>query len=168
MSNTATPQKSRKKLACFLLVSLLLVSLPSHAKVQPAHWGFGVTSAGPGYGSPQLSAEWAMNIASSLEVLMGMDTVENSNSLSLGARFNRHLFIEESLDYSAFLGGGILSASVGGAAASGFYFETGALANFYLTGLPNLGLQLGSGFRLESPGSSRIRSIFFGGFHYYF
>lgn len=166
---TARAQKRNFFLKTLASLAIFTCAAQSPAKVQTNHWGIGVTNVGPNFGSPQISTEWQMGRASALELLVGIDTIQNSNSLSLGGRFNRHLFIEESLDYNAYLGGGLISSTdSSGGAASGYYFETGAMANIYLSGLPNLGIQLGSGLRLESPGGSRIRTVFFSGFHYYF
>jgi len=171
-SKTFTFTKIFKNFALSIVILILstlgLVDF-TNAKVQVAHIGIGVTNIGPGFSSPQISVEWQMDKASSLEGMMGIDTLQNSNSLSLGARFNRHLFIEESLDYSVYLGGGLMNQGASeGTSSSGFFFEAGGMANVYLSGLPNLGIQLGSGLRMESPTSSRIRTVFFSGFHYYF
>jgi hypothetical protein len=171
----AALRKSKRKLFFKTSFTLTLLCLfcgatnSANAKSQVGQWGLGITNLGPNFVSPQLSAEWQSTKASAVEIQFGIDTVANSNSLSLGARYQRHLFLEESLIYSVYLGGGLMSSTTGEAtSSSGFYFETGGLASFYLEGLPNLAFQVGSGLRLETPGGSRIRTVFFGGFHYYF
>lgn len=136
-------------------------------------WGFGISNIGPGQ-TPTLSADWHVTQASGFEFNLGVDTGADANLLSLAARFHRNLFIEDHLLYSLYLGGGLISqqsTTVAGAVAtssSGYLLEVGTAAKFFLTGLPNLGLSIGGGLRLESMGGVRFRSAVNGGMHYYF
>jgi hypothetical protein len=168
MGLAASPRNFMNFLLTLSLGALCVGAENSQARNLVGHKGLGVTNVGPGFGSPQISAVWQMTQGSAIEAEFGIDTLQTANSLSLGLRYQKHLFLEESLYYSVYLGGGLLNAPSGATSSSGFYVESGGLATFFLANQPNLALQVGSGVRMETPASSRIRTVFFGGFHYYF
>jgi len=130
--------------------------------------GLGATNLGPGFESPALSVDWQLNEATAVEVNFALDNQDTNNVFLLSARYARNLFIENHLHFAIFIGGGILSKSHAGSNASGYTLDSGVSAKFFLPNLPNLGLNLGSGFRIASPGALRIRTVAFAGFHYYF
>jgi hypothetical protein len=132
-------------------------------------WGLGVANIGPSQ-TPTVSADWHVTQASGFSFDLGVDTSAAANLLSLAARFNRNLFIEDYMLYYLYLGGGLVSQQGSGAtdSSSGYLVEAGTAAKFFLQALPNLGLSLGGGVRLESLGGVRFRTVVNGGMHYYF
>jgi|GEM_PF-1443982 len=170
---------ARRVLSTFAFATLGLLSFAawaqSPAPTRPGaygknlrgRWGFGLANIGPGQ-TPTLSADWHVTQASGFEFDLGVDTSSNANLMSLAARFNRNLFIEDHLLYYLYLGAGLISQQVADENASGYLVEAGTAAKFFLAGLPNLGLSLGGGLRLESLGGVRFRTVLNGGMHYYF
>lgn len=131
-------------------------------------FGLGSSEIGSGTASPSFSLDWQMDRSSAAQLNLGLDTGASQDSFLLGARYYRNLFIENPLQFSIFLGAGLVSKQVADASASGYLLEAGTQAKFFLPQLPNLGISLANAFRMESPGGVRIRSVFFASFHYYF
>ncbi len=156
-----------KKTKFFLIVSLVLFAVPTtHAggRDMSGRWGLGVSNIGPGL-FPGLSLDWQMSQVGSTQFLLGIDTATGSNHLLLGARYNRNLFIEESLHFSINFGGGLQSTAANG---SGFFIDTGFENKFFLQNLPNLAFSAGGGIRLITGGSMQFKTIAIFGMHYYF
>ena len=86
----------------------------------------------------------------------------------LGGQYKRNLFIEEQLNFYVGMTGGLLTKTPAGTSQSGYLLEAVLGSEAFLTGLPNLGLHVASGFRLESPGGARLKTVFYCGMHYYF
>ena len=144
-----------------------LGNLNNRGKDLSKRWGLGIANIGPKQ-QPTLSVDWNLTQASGFQFDLGMDTTKDDSLLSLAVRFNRSLFIEDHQLYFLYFGGGLLSQQVDGENDSGYLLEAGPAARFFLPGLPNLGFMLGGGFRLESLGGVRIRTVVNGGMHYYF
>jgi hypothetical protein len=155
-----------------LLLNLLLLTAPmtvwAGGKNLTGRVGFGATDVGAGYSTPALSAEWNFSQSTGMQVNFGIDTVNGANSLQISARYLRNLFIEDSLFYSLYVGAGLLTSTASSVSSSGYLVDTGMMARFFLPNLPNLGLEALTGFRLESPGSVRIRTTLGVGVRYYF
>jgi hypothetical protein len=117
---------------------------------------------------PTLSFDWQATQATAFEFDLGIDTQASNSSLGLGLRYYRNLYVEDNVFYHLYLGGGLISLTSSGDNAAGYLLEAGVGTKFFLQGMPNLSLDAGAGFRLESPNAVRFRTSFFGGFHYYF
>ncbi len=133
-------------------------------------WGFGANHIEPSTDmTPVLSARYHFGESSSAEGFLGLDTDDTRDYMLWGVRYYRNLFLEDHMNFSLTLAGGLLSQlNTSNTAASGYLVETGLNGEFFLAGLPNLGLQLNTSLRLESPRGARIRSVFSTGFFYYF
>ena len=129
--------------------------------------GLGVSNVGPGNGPVAISVLTQMGHQMGVQVDLGLDTRTGSDSMLIGLLYRRPLFLEESQSFDVFIGGGLKNAYRSGANASGYFFEGGFGARFFLKGLPNLGFMLNGGLRVESPEKISLRSFVSMGFHYY-
>lgn len=106
--------------------------------------------------------------------LVGFDTDETRNSMVFGGQLHRNFSIEENLNF--FLGLGIYSISdKGGDAAaansSGLEFDGLLGAEFFLSGIPNLGFQFQTGVGIKTLRKLSVKVLGDGfagiGVHYY-
>ncbi len=154
------------------LMVLITLGTPFYANARnlSGRLGAGATHVGPGEGTaPLFSILYHQGISSSFGGLFGIDTQTSTNTLMMGAQYKRNLFIEEQLNFYVGMSGGLLTKTPPGAtSASGYLLEAVLGSEAFLTGLPNLGIHVASGFRLESPGGARLKTVFYCGMHYYF
>lgn len=152
-----------------LLTLFALAPLVASAKELAGHFGFGVANLGIGGGiPPSLSVDWHITPASAFEFDLGIDTDSASNLLLLGARYFRHVYIEENALFSAVAGGGLLSQQISGSSKSGYYLELGAGAKYFLPGTSNLGLGFVGSLGIRSAGTVRFMTQALFSVHYYF
>lgn len=167
MKTSASWRHLKIGMACLVFAMGSGVSKQSSAVELENRWGLGMTNLSGSTGAA-IGVDWRMSRANSVEFIAGFDTDDTSQFSELGARLHRALYIEDQMVHSLYLGGGLASTGSGGSSKSGFIAETGLASKFFLSGLPNFGLGLGGGVRLNSAGDIKIRTQFFGSFFYYF
>ena len=87
---------------------------------------------------------------------LGVDTKENSSKFGFMARMYRIIFPENNLNFYMGAGAGILSFETAGVNESGFELSGFAGAEFYFSGLDNLGFSFELGVGISSV-SSEVR-----------
>ncbi len=155
-----------------LLFLGMLLSMAASARHLESRTGFGLTLHS--YEQiPALSLHYHMTDYQSTVVMAGINTDANSKSFVLGGKFYQNAHLEENLNFYVGIGGFILSSKAGQpTSATGFEIDGLFGAEFFLAGLPNLGIQFetGVGIRtLRQVSIATIGSGFLGGaIHYYF
>ncbi|MBI4405627.1 MAG: hypothetical protein HY537_15810 [Deltaproteobacteria bacterium] len=108
-----------------------------------------------------------------VQFLGGFDTQDSSNALILGGKVTRNAYLEENLNFYIGLGGYIISDKNNTENTStGFELDGLVGAEFFLSGLPNLGFQFEVGAAMRSLRRVSFKTVggtFAGaGIHYYF
>jgi len=128
-------------------------------------FGLSIHSYGP---IPALSMHYHMTDYQSTVVMAGVNTDSDNRSFILGGKYYQNAHLEENLNFFVGIGGFLISAKAGyPTSATGFFG-----AEFFLAGLPNLGIQFETGIALRTlrqVSFATLGSGFLGGaIHYYF
>lgn len=104
---------------------------------------------------------------------VGFNTSASSGSTVIGAKIQQNAASEENINFFFGLAAYMLLNKIGGGAtASGFELDVLMGAEFFLSGLPNLGIELQTGLAYRSIQGTAFRTVgsgFLGSaFHYYF
>ena len=124
--------------------------------------------------APALSVRWSPSQWVTTDYLLGFNTDDSVNLTLLGVKVVRHFILEENLNFYLGVGGYYLAAKVDGAALVSTGIELDAILGleFFLSGLPNLGLQVETGLGMRTVKKMALRTLgngFLGlGVHYYF
>ena len=95
-----------------------------------------------------------------LSAALGVDTQKDNSKFGMMARVYRIVFTEENLNFYMGAGGGILSHETAGKNDSGFELAGFAGAEFFFSGLENLGFSFEAGVGVASLSSgSRFRTF---------
>jgi len=150
------------------IFSFFAVCLTVEARPANNGFGFGVSHIGNGQ-VPKLSVAWKNSQSTTLQAYTGFSNEAAASNFSVGAEFQRNLFIEDNQDFYFYLGGGFDSNQVeNGSGSLGYILESGAGSEIFLSGLPNLGLNFSGGFALSTGGGTRLQTRVGFGMHYYF
>lgn len=157
-----------------LVIALsLLISPWLAAKTLDGRMGAGMTIMDFNR-SAALSLKYHPDRYIDLTGLVGFDSDETRNSTVFGAQLHRNFSIEENLNF--FLGVGVYSISDKGgdptaANTSGFEFDGLLGAEFFLSGIPNLGFQFQTGVGIKTLRKLSVKVLGDGfagvGVHYY-
>jgi hypothetical protein len=104
----------------------------------------------------------------------GFNTDDSEKTTTFGVKLYRHLILEENMNFSAGIGGFILSQRdpSSGNTDTGVEFDALLGGEFFLQGLPHLGFQFEAGLALQSVQNVVLRTTGGGfggaGIHYYF
>ncbi len=162
--------RTPKNLKILCLTLCLLVGHKSLGKDLTGRWGFGATHLElSGNLTPAFAARYHLSESNHTEGFFGIDSDDSKDFMLWGIRYNRNLFLEDNMNFSLGLAGGLLSELKADATpGSGYLIEAALSGEFFLPGLPNLGFNLSTAFRFESPRGARMRTCFLSGFFYYF
>lgn len=152
-----------------LCTLLVLLASPVYAKNMDGRLGMGVTSMSFTQ-SAGMSVKYFHTALQATSFLAGFNT--ESNSYQLGIKPTRLIVLEENMNVFLGIGAYLVNDQVAGVSAAGLQFDAVLGGEFFLPGLPNLGLQFEMGIGLRSQRTTSFRSIG-GGFaqgavHYYF
>lgn len=104
--------------------------------------------------------------------VLALGAGRGTHSLVAGAKINRNLVVEENSLFYLGLGAFILSSKTGGVTDTGAEADALGGVEFFLPGLPNLGIQLEAGIALRLLSGFQLQTIGGGfasaGMHYYF
>lgn len=108
----------------------------------------------------------------SVTAVVGMNVAKGVHDLVAGAKINRNLVVEENALFYLGLGGFALSRRTASTSDTGVEADALGGVEFFLSGLPNLGIQLEGGVALRLLNGFALET-FGGGFasagmHYYF
>jgi len=156
----------------FLLLSLFILSPSALSKNLEGRYGLGISFVDSG-ALPALSARYHFSPYASVTFLVGFNTDDTSGSTLIGAKVYRNAHREENMSFYVGLGAFILSQKNAALTTdSGFQIDGLLGAEFFLTGLPNLGFQFETGISVRTPTNVVFRTIGSGfanaGIHYYF
>jgi len=152
-----------------LATVLVLTATPLWAKSLEDRIGFGMeyfhfenTAA--------LSLRYFPNNYLSADFLFGFNTESSRRTTTLGIKLGRNLNLEENMNFYAALAGYVLSTRdpVAGNQNTGVEFNALLGAEFFLPGVPHLGLMLEAGLALQSMQSVVFESVASAAAHYYF
>jgi hypothetical protein len=109
---------------------------------------------------PSITARYYPNANTGLSLAMGVDTQDSNSKFGLLAKLYRVVFTENNLNFYVGGGAGLLSVEFAGENRSGFELLTFLGAEFFFTGLENLGFtfEAGVGVRSDSDGT-RFRTV---------
>ena len=143
-----------------LIVTAILLSSPSAFAVDLAN------RLGVGYSNqmstdlPSIAAKYYPNAGTALSVAIGVDTEDNNSRFGILFKLYRIIFTERNLNFYLGGGAGLLSREVLSETRSGFELGGFLGAEFFFTGLENLGFsfEAGVGIRSDSDGA-RFRTV---------
>jgi len=154
-----------------LLIIITLFSYSAMAKNLEGRYGFGVsfqTITGP----PGLSARYHFSPYASATFVIAFDTADLRGTTQIGVKIYRNAHREENINFYLGIGAFLISEKVSGTTNSGFEIDGLIGAEFFISGLPNLGLQFESGIAVRTAGDVTFQTIGSGfagaGVHYYF
>lgn len=151
-----------------ILLLFLLAAHPGPGRNLENRWGFGV-SLQDFNSLPSLSLRRHFNPHISASFLAGFDTSDKTNASILGGKFMRLVYLEENLNF--FMGVGAFFIADRGDTpntSNGFEFDGLLGAEFFISGLPNLGVLLETGFAVRTVRKVVFRTIAGTAIHYYF
>lgn len=134
-------------------------------------FGFGVATT-DFHSLTALSLRYHFDPFVSTAAQVAFDTDDSNNSTRIGAKICRNVSMEENNNF--YLGAALfmIADKKGGAFRGGIELDGLIGMEFFLSGLPSLGLSVETGLALRSLGSVTFRSIGSGfagaGIHYYF
>lgn len=153
-----------------LLAALTFATaFPAHGKTLEDRVGFGVeyfhfenTAA--------LSLRYFPSNYLSADFMFGFNTEGSKKSTTLGLKLSRNLNLEENMNFYVALAAYILSARDAGTNAqiTGIEFNGLLGAEFFLPGVPHLGLCLEGGLAFQSMQNVVFQSVAGASAHYYF
>jgi hypothetical protein len=165
----------RRTIAARLTAVVLLASAawPAWGKDLQDRLGFGL-SFQSFHDTTSLSLRYCPTNYVIANFLFGFNTDSSEKSTTIGVKLYRHLILEENMNFSAGIGGFILSQRhpSSGNQDTGVEFDALLGGEFFLQGLPHLGFQFEAGLALQSVQTVVFRTIGGGfagaGIHYYF
>ncbi len=162
-----------------LLFTLTLVSLQMvQARNLDNRWGFGVSLQDfNSLAALSLRRHFSPHI--SVSFLLGFDTLDSKSASLIGAKLMKNIYLEENLNLFLGMGAYLISnkdSTTSGSSESGvsngFEFDGLLGAEFFLSGLPNLGLMFETGFAVRSVRTVSFKTIGSGfagaAIHFYF
>lgn len=151
------------------LVLAFVSALPAFSKNLDGRFGFGVSYLGFS-ASPAISLKYFHNQLLATNFIVGFNT--ESSTYQLGAKSLRNVALEENMNVFLGIGAFLLSTVDSGGTNSGFEFDGLFGGEFFLPGLPNLGLHFEVGIGLRAMRTTSFRAVgggfANGGIHYYF
>lgn len=154
-----------------LWLGSVFFSLTSAAASLSGRWGAGV-SIHDFHTLPSLTLRYYPVARLATSFHLGFNTNDTNGATLVGAKAQHMVNIEENLNF--YVGAGLfhLSERMGpGTSSSGLEMDALVGAEFFLPGLPNLGIQFETGIACRSVGSTTFRTIgsgFLGyGIYYY-
>lgn len=104
--------------------------------------------------------------------VLALSTGGGAHSLVAGAKINRNLVVEENSLFYLGVGGFVISRKSAGVTDTGAEADALGGVEFFLPGLPNLGIQLEAGIALRLMSGFQLQTVGGGfasaGMHYYF
>lgn len=160
------------RIRTLLFAVLLVVSPLAHARHMEGRTGFGL-SLHDFNNTPCLSMRYHLSDYQAAEVGAGFDTDDSRKVFVVGAKFYQAAHLEENITFYVGLGGYLISDKGGtSTTSSGLEFQGLFGSEFFLSGLPNLGIVFETGVALRTVRNvslSTVGSGFLGGaIHYYF
>ncbi len=162
-----------QKLSGLVVVSLLALfagAAPAEAKNLDGRFGFGMNYLGFTQATAVSLRYFHSNLHAST-FLVGFNT--ETNLYQFGVNTSRMVIMEENMNLFMGVGASIISSpDAAGVTGTGLEFEALVGGEFFLAGLPNLGLYFHTGIALKSLRGTSFRSaggaFANGGIHYYF
>lgn len=150
-------------------MALLLAAGVAQAKSLEDRVGFGM-SYFHFENTAALSLRYFPSNYLSADFLFGFNTASSNKTTTLGIKLSRNLNLEENMNFFAALAGYVLSTkeAVTGNQNTGVEFNTLLGAEFFLPGIPHLGLMLEAGLALQSTQNVIFESVASASAHYYF
>ncbi len=153
---------------------VILFFVPNLSQARELHGRLGVgfnsefANSSLAGGVPGVSLKYGLTRDIGFEVIAGVATSSPTNSVT-AVKLAKHLFMETNLNFSFFLGGGILS----GGGNSGAEFMGGFGAEFFIPGIESLGFSTDVGASFDNlSGSFVVKtlgvSFLNAGIHFYF
>jgi hypothetical protein len=133
----------------------------------------GVGAAIPDFdGMGALSIRYHPSRYFGLQGLLGFSTQDGVNATVVGAKLHRNAYLEENMNFYVGLGGMIIADRASALVTTGIEIDALFGAEFFFSGLPNLGLQFETGVGIRSQRGTYLRTLGNGlsslGIHYYF
>ena len=151
----------------------LVLTVGASAKNLQGRFGVGPAATDFSQGLSALSMRYHFDPFLSTDVQVAFDTSDENNSSRIGAKICRNVSMEENINF--YLGAGLFMIAIKKSAASlqgGGELDGIIGMEFFLTGLPSLGLMVETGLSLHSISSISFNSMGSGfaggGIHYYF
>jgi hypothetical protein len=155
-----------------LFIAAILHSTTATARHLEGRTGMGVTLHDFDY-TPSVSLRYHMSNYQSVVLLAGFNTEDTKHSLVLGGKLIQNVHLEENMNFYVGIGGFLIADRAGFPTTSGGIELSGFFGGeFFLTGLPNLGISFETGVAMRT-----VRQVSFAtlgnGFlgaavHYYF
>ncbi len=156
----------------FVFATSLFSTTPVLARNMEGRTGFGITLHDFDY-TPSLSMRYHMSNYQSATVLVGFNTADPNKTFVLGGKFYQNAHLEENMNFYVGIGGFLIADKAGNPSTSTGIEISGLFGGeYFLPGLPNLGIQFETGVALRT-----VREVSFAtlgnGFlgaaiHYYF
>lgn len=143
-----------------LMISVLLVTIPSTAKDLTSRLGIGYSDQFS-ESLPSVGIKYWPDAKLGFGAALGIDTEKDNSRFGFMARLYRVIFTEENLNFYMGTGGGVLSIEEAGDTDSGFEITGFFGSEFFLPGLENLGITFEAGVGVTSV-SSEVRFRTFG------
>lgn len=157
---------------CLVTLWMACCGTASFARHLESRTGFGMTLFNYEQ-TPCLSLHYHMTDYQSAVVLAGLNTASDSRVIVVGGKYYQNAHLEENLNFYVGVGGFLVSAKAGQpTSATGLEVDGIFGAEFFFSGLPNLGIQFETGVAIRTLNQvslSTLGSGFLGGaIHYYF
>ncbi len=147
-----------KKLYIFSVFAIIVsFSVSALAKDMTHRLGIGVSQSS--YGIAQLTVNYYPSYQYTWVGHLAIDTIDTNSYFIIGGELRRHLFFEDQLNFFIAAKMDAISSKVNQIQESGFSVATLFGAEYFLTGLDNLGLQLEAGLEMSSLGGSRFKTV---------
>lgn len=157
-----------------LTMTLILLGFQNHVSFgRPLSGRSGIGVSIQDFNStPSISVRYHFGNYTTATFLAGFDSSEGTNSSILGAKLHKNIHLEENLNFYTGIGAYFIADKVTGTFANGIEFDGLFGAEFFLSGLPNLGLNFETGVALRTLRKVNFKSIGTGfgqaAIHYYF
>jgi len=144
-----------------LMLILLCFSFTAQAKDLANRLGVGYADqVGVDGGLPSIAVRYYPSTELGLMATLGVDTQKNASKFAFGAKVFRVIFQEDNLNFYMGAGAGLVSREKLGKNDSGFEVTGFGGAEFFFTGLDNLGFSFEMGVGVTSISSEvRFRTI---------
>lgn len=144
-----------KILICILIAGFSAVT---QAKDMTSRLGVGYKEASA-LGLSTLAVSYFPNSDYAMLGYLGVDTKDQNSSSVFGVSLRRVIFKENQLNFFVGGAGMVLSQEVSGESSSGFEADAIAGAEFFLTGLENVGFSFEAGFGVINLKKTRFRTF---------
>lgn len=144
-----------------ILLVLMGLSFSAQAKDLANRLGVGYADqVGVDGGLPSLAVRYYPSTELGVMATLGVDTQKDASKFAFNAKVFRVIFLEDNLNFYMGAGAGIVSREKAGKNDSGFEVNGFGGAEFFFTGLDNLGFSFEAGIGVTSISSEvRFRTI---------